>query len=1296
MFGRASFSVGSTGDGPASVAVGDFNGDGMLDLAIVQASRNSVAILLGKVDGTLAPATYYETGSQPVAVAGGDFNGDGRQDLVIANQNCGSASYCGTKGSISILLGNGDGTFQQHTEFAPGTQPGSIAVGDLNGDGKLDLALSNGALNSVLLFLGNGDGTFQAPVPYSIPAAAAWVVAGDFNGDGRLDLAVADSGNTVSIFLGRGDGTFQRGGDVLVLFDPNALIVRDFNGDGVADLAVTYQQENAVSVLLGNGDGTFQPRLDYPTGIYPTALAVGDFNGDGRLDLAVANDADQTFSVLLGNGDGTLQAAVDYLLPGGPVALAVADFNRDGKPDLAAVMSPLGVVSVVTGRGDGTFPGPQAYGSSQGSWAIAAGDFDGDGQLDLVTTNLGDNSISVFLGGGDGIFQMGGTSGAGPVPVAAGVGDFNRDGKLDLAVVNQTCTSLPCSPGSVSIFLGNGDGTFQPRSDYAAGNIPVGVAVADFNGDGIPDLAVVNNGFGFSNSVSILLGRGDGTFRSGGALLTGTGPFQAVAADFEGNGAMDLAAAFNGGISIIPGGGNGTFGTRSDYAIPNGALAIAAGDFNRDGKPDLAVTTTDSVVVLLGKGDGTFQSGLSYYLASSANQESTLVGDFNADGKLDLLVGKSGNAVSILLGNGDGTFLPSVDIPAGMAVHGWVTGDFNGDGGLDLAVASFGSNAAFVTLNTPVVGLYPAGLKFGVQGVGASSAPLAVTVSNPSGAPLHIATVTASGAFSLTNGCPLTLAPGTSCALSVVFTPTAAGDSGGVLTISDNAPGSPHYVTLQGTGIGGPTAYASPSSLTFDSQDVRTASAAKTVTLANQGSVPLSVSRIAASGDFAATDTCVPSLAAGAECTILVTFTPTAAGTRTGTLTITDNAAAGSRTVALTGTGVANPAASLSASSLAFGNQRVHTTSSPQIVSLINPGNTPLEISSIVVTGDFAVTHNCPASLGAAASCTISVSFTPGATGILVGSLSVTDNAAGSPQSIALTGRGTVPQVSLSASSLSFSSQVVGSASSTQSLTLSNTGDAALAISGVAVTGSDSKDFALQSGCGGSLNPGASCAVSLTFTPASAGSRIATLLITTNAAGSPHAVLLTGTGKDFSLSVSAGSASALTVSPGQQAVFHMTLAPGGMKDTVDFSCAGAPSGSTCQVSPATVPLDGVTPVEVTVSVQTTAPSAALFRTPQIPGGVGDHGELLMTVAMLLALLVMAGSVGQTFRRRTAWGLATLLLATVLLPGCGGGDQVGSGRSLSQPGTPVGAYTLTITAVSREVSHSTTLRLSVQK
>ncbi len=1399
MFGRASFSVGSTGAGPASVAAGDFNGDGIMDLAIVQPSRNSVAILLGKADGTFLPAVFYPTGAQPVAVVVGDFNGDGRQDLAIGNQNCASSFYCGANGSVSILLGNGDGTFQSQTVIASGTQPSSIAIGDFNAYGKPDLVISNGTLNSILVLLGNGDGTFQSPVNYSTPGGATSVALGEFNRDGRIDLAVGDSSGTVAIFLGKGDGTFRHATDLLMLSGVNAVIVGDFNHDGAADLAVTYAEENAVSILLGNGDGTFQPRMDYLTGIYPTALAAGDFNGDGRLDVVVTNGGDQTFSILLGNGDGTLQAAQNFVLPGEPTAVAVQDFNRDGKADLAIVLSESGTVSIILGRGDGTFPAPQSYGGSLGSWAIAAGDFNGDGKLDLVTTNLIDNSISVFSGAGDGTFEIGAASPAGLVPVAAVVGDFNRDGRRDLAVVNQACTSLPCTNGSVSVFLGNGDGTFQPRVDYTTGNIPVAVTVADLNGDGIPDLAVVNNGFGTSNTVSVFLGKGDGTFLSGGTLVTGTGPTQAVAADFGGNGTMDLAVAYSAGISIIPGRGAGTFGPRTDYPIADGAKAIAVGDFNHDGKPDLAVTTPDSVVVLLGNGDGTFQPGVSYPVDSITDLDSILVGDFSGSGKLDLLVGKSNNAVSILVGNGDGTFLPAVDIPVGKSERGWVAGDFDCDGRLDLAAASVGPNAVFVALNAPVVALYPAALDFGGQGVGTTSAPATVTVSNPSGAPLLISGVTASDAFTVTNACPATLAPGSSCALSISFSPTAIGDASGVLTISDNASGGPQNVPVHGTGVGEPAASVSPASLSFAPQNVGTTSAGGTVTLMNPGGAALSIASVTASEDFAATDTCVPSLAAGAQCTITVTFAPTAAGTRTGVLTITDSALPSPQTVSLTGTGVANPVAGLSSSSLAFGNQRVNTTSSPQSLTLNNSGNSPLQISSIDATGAFSVTNNCPASLGAGASCTISASFAPAATGILVGAVNITDNAVDSPQSVALTGTGTAPLASLSASNLTFAGQMVGTSSSAQSFSLSNPGNAVLTISSAALTGPNSADFSLQNGCGGSLNPGQSCSVSVIFNPAAAGirnavvtittdaagspesvalngtgaapvasvapsslsfasqmvgsassnqsltlsnsgnatlsisgvtvsgpnaadfslqnqcggsltsgtscgmmvsfaptaagTRTATLNITTNAAGSPQSVALNGTGADFSLASSAGSATGLTVAPGQQALFHLTVSPGGLQTTVSISCTGAPAESTCQVSPAAATLDGVTPVAVTVSVQTTAASGKTLPMLQTPGGWG--GGESMRAFILLALLALTGLTLVTSRRRAAWGFATLTLSAILLAGCGGGGQMNGGARTIQPGTPTGTYALTVTATTSGISHATTLTLTVQ-
>lgn len=307
----------------------------------------------------------------------------------------------------------------------------------------------------------------------------------------------------------------------------------------------------------------------------------------------------------------------------------------------------------------------------------------------------------------------------------------------------------------------------------------------------------------------------------------------------------------------------------------------------------------------------------------------------------------------------------------------------------------------------PFVKLTPSSLTFAGQQVGTTSASQSVTLKNTGNATLTINSITANGDFAQTNTCGSTLAISASCTLSVTFTPTASGTRTGSVSISDNAIGSPQAVTLTGTGLA-PVVTLSPTALTFISQTVGTTSSPQTVTLTNTGNSSLTITSIAATGDYAQTNTCGSTVNAGANCSISVTFTPTTTGTRTGAVTIADNATGSPQTVSLSGTGTTStaPAVSLSTTSLTFGNQVVGTTSSPQSVTLTNTGNATLTITTIVASGDYAQTNTCGSNVVAGANCSVSVTFTPATTGTRTGTITFTDDAGDSPETVSLTGTG--------------------------------------------------------------------------------------------------------------------------------------------------------------------------------------------------------------------------------------------------------------------------------------------------
>jgi len=723
-----------------------------------------------------APITSSSGGQRTVGGATGDLNGDGKLDVVLASQ-CATNSC--SNGVITVLLGNGDGTYQTPVSYAAGQQVQSVALGDVNGDGRLDIlavsACNSGCSSGVVdVLLGNGDGTFQAAVAYNTgaPESKSLVVA-DANGDGKLDVLVVDncttssscSNGVLTVLLGNGDGTFQTavnylsGGATV-----QGIAASDVNGDGKLDVAITSQcvsnsdcSSGIVSLFLGNGDGTFQNAVNLSSGAVDAGgVAVGDVNGDGHADLLVANRCNSssnctngTVGVLLGNGDGTFQAAVQYASGGQDAqSLVLVDLNADGKLDVVVSNQCQsnsgcqfgGSASVLLGNGDGTFQPGTSYADGSNSneilgpppvTTVMLGDVNGDGKPDVLVTNscngtffvCGSGSVSVLLSYGDGTLQAGviyPTAASDPYGVATA--DVNGDGKPDLLVADQCGSNTNCTSGAVSVLLSNGDGTFQPASSFPSGGLyALWIASGDLNGDGKADIVVTNecasNNDCSQGVVSVLLGNGDGTFQAPVTYSSNNNGQSVLLADLNGDGKLDIILSSecsdntctSGAIQVLLGNGDGTFQTAVTYNSGGVfSLGAAVGDTNGDGKLDIIVASeclsnpgcSNGVVsVLLGNGDGTFQPAVPYNSGGS-NARSVQTADINGDGKLDLVVENacstgdcSTGAISVLLGNGDGTFqtATATTVPQSEGLQSIVVGDFNGDHKLDVAVGGAGA-----------------------------------------------------------------------------------------------------------------------------------------------------------------------------------------------------------------------------------------------------------------------------------------------------------------------------------------------------------------------------------------------------------------------------------------------------------------------------------------------------------------------------------------------------------------------------------------------------------------------------
>jgi Chitobiase/beta-hexosaminidase C-terminal domain/FG-GAP-like repeat/Bacterial Ig-like domain (group 3)/Abnormal spindle-like microcephaly-assoc'd, ASPM-SPD-2-Hydin len=898
------------------------------------------------------------SGTRDIAI--GDVSGDGHLDIV-------TASYNGGTNWISVAFGNGDGTFaapQPVATLAGDNNGGStVVLADINGDGKLDILAGSWAGYGLAVFLNQGSGTFGPETDYALDGGYANSIAtGDFNGDGNLDVVTSDPfGDSISVLLGNGDGTFQAEHALATDTSPEAVTVADFNNDGWLDIAVA-NTTGTVSIFLGNGDGTFQtlPLVTVSSSGHlegPKAIAAADFNGDGKVDLAVSIWDSQSVGILLGNGNGSFQAVQLVSTPNAsPTGLAVADINRDGKPDLAECSYNGSIATVLLGNGDGSFQ-VNAYPVNNGSGSVALGDLNGDGLIDLATVSSVNSTASVRL----------------------------AQTSFAATLANVTLPGLKTDNISATY---SGDATFGGSTSNT--------------------LALFSNSATAATPVLLLAG---GTYASTQNVgITDTTSGAVVYYTTNGTMPSTSSAIYSGSITVS-----------SSETIE--AIAVATGYANSAVASSTYTITTAGQTVSLTPGSLTFpatavgstsaaqavtmtNTSASTVTAKSFTFTGTNSGEFLLTAKTCLTSLAAGASCTLSV-----AFKPTA---AGTAMASLAATD------------SAPGSPQMVTLTgtTPVAAtatLTPSSLTFPATALGSTSAVQTATLTNTGTTALtarsFLFTGTNASEFVLTGKtCLTSLAAGASCTLSIAFKPAAAGTATASLAANASASNSPQTTTLTGTGASLATVSFSPSSLTFAATNVGTTSAAQTITVTNTSTTTMTVQSYLFTGTNASNflltgKTCLTSLAAGASCTLSIAFRPTAAGAATADLATTDSASGSPQMVSLTGTGGGMATVSFLPSSLTFAGMNEGLTSMAQTVTVTNTSTAAMTVKSFVFTGtnasNFLLTgKTCLTSLAAGANCTLSIAFKPTAAGPATATLTVTDSAVGSPQSVPLNGTG--------------------------------------------------------------------------------------------------------------------------------------------------------------------------------------------------------------------------------------------------------------------------------------------------
>ncbi len=799
----------------------------------------------------------------PVAA---DLNSDGRMDFI--------AGYRG----IYSYVNNGDGTYRQI--IIDSSTISYFVVADFDRDGHPDVAylLNTGSAGLLCIQHGVGDGTFGTRTIYTVATASSnsfvnSLAVNDFNGDGWSDIAVGigSSPNQITIYLNQKNGTLAKGTSYSVPGQPTWIAPADLNGDGILDLATINYYNNTATVAWGNGRGGFTRGPTYYAGVAPNSITAADINGDGFADLLIPSHAGVV--VLLGSASGAFTSSAT-IHESGATSVAVGDFNGDGKVDLAiatlntnlrdvsTTYADISYISVYPGNGTGTFSTHKIYGIGGNPTRLLAVDANGDGHLDLVTS---ENGIILLYGDGFGQFEASSLS-LNWYATSMVSGDFNKDGIPDLAVVNNPVCAAPCN-GSVSIIPGVGKNYLGAAVSYPIGFHGAGIALGDVNGDNIPDFVVTNNTANDTYDLAVLLGTSNGTFKAASNQHLGALSPDAVLADVNGDHKLDLV--IDSGVAL--GNGNGTFGAIKPFPdIASSVIThVGVADFDRDGHPDVIVSTTnapnvigggDEIHVLKGDGTGNFADFASTLpeFGSSILIYSIVVADLNADGYPDVIATGSRSPADSLYVSVMWNHAGAFNLAADDYSNFY---GIPGDAGYALAVGDLnGDGKPDIAVATH-------------QALNSDSFndQVSVLVNNGKGGAIYV--------------------PGFNVGPTLI---TLAGPLPGIVIGDFNHDGANDIAVTSYMGVSTLFNEAivtlSPVSLSWQKVRLGQTGAPKNITVTNTSMFPVALRAAlggAESADFRIYSNTCGTIAAGATCTVQVAFRPTATGARQSVLSIT-------------------------------------------------------------------------------------------------------------------------------------------------------------------------------------------------------------------------------------------------------------------------------------------------------------------------------------------------------------------------------------------------------------------------